>query len=119
MGPIDNDKLELRTCTEAWTIEAWIHYTGGIYEDIFPGYRNICGTDDEGCGLPEGVRAGWTFYLYRSQPTPSAYPPCDIARFIGSLTRCPDNDVMFKFPVAGDIVGPATIDDNKWHHVAW
>ena len=28
VGPANNDKLHLKTCTEAWTIEAWIRYTG-------------------------------------------------------------------------------------------
>ena len=28
VGPADNDKLHLRTCTREWTIEAWVRYTG-------------------------------------------------------------------------------------------
>ena len=28
VGPANNDKLELRTCTREWTIEAWVRYTG-------------------------------------------------------------------------------------------
>ena len=26
IGPANNDKLKLRTCTEAWTVEAWVRY---------------------------------------------------------------------------------------------
>ncbi|MBB77135.1 MAG: hypothetical protein CMJ75_21730, partial [Planctomycetaceae bacterium] len=47
IGPKNNDKLHLRPCTQAWTIEAWVRYTGSGTT-----YGNICGTDDEGLGLP-------------------------------------------------------------------
>tara|TARA_B100000519_G_scaffold193915_1_gene197093 strand:+ start:659 stop:859 length:201 start_codon:yes stop_codon:yes gene_type:complete len=43
---------------QAWTIEAWVRYTGAGTT-----YGNICGTDDEGLGLPIGMRGGWNFLL--------------------------------------------------------
>ena len=33
VGPANNDKLHLATCTEAWTIEAWVKYTGPYGRD--------------------------------------------------------------------------------------
>ena len=26
IGPVNNDKLEMRTCERAWTVEAWVRY---------------------------------------------------------------------------------------------
>ena len=64
VGPANNDKLHLKTCTEAWTVEAWIRYTGpGGQEQGGRTYANICGTDDEGFGLREGMRGGYSFTL--------------------------------------------------------
>ena len=74
-GPEDNDKLQLRTCPEEWTIEMWVRYSGFGGEDhwkTFTGrapiegytYANLCGTDDEGFGLPHGYRHGWSFSLH-------------------------------------------------------
>ncbi|MEO2034712.1 MAG: hypothetical protein ABGZ35_21750 [Planctomycetaceae bacterium] len=49
---------------EAWTVEAWIRYTGpGGQEAGGRTYAVICSTDDEGFGLPEGARGGFSFTL--------------------------------------------------------
>ena len=71
IGPTNNDKLHLRTCTREWTIEAWVRYTGPGGKDRpnstakTNGYTfaNICGTDEEGAALADGYRHGWLFYL--------------------------------------------------------
>ncbi|MFN0052290.1 MAG: hypothetical protein ACKV0T_08860, partial [Planctomycetales bacterium] len=63
IGPTNNDKLHLRPCTKAWTIEAWVRYTGEGGQDGAGTYANLCGTEDEGFGLPVGVRGGWNFSL--------------------------------------------------------
>jgi len=121
VGPTNNDKLQLRTCTAAWTIEAWVRYTGPWGEDAAGNtYANICGSDEEGVSLPEGLRGGSHFALHTSRVEEGLAPH---ARFIGSLTRCPDNDVNAISPYykpGGDTgVRPATIKDQQWHHVAW
>ena len=58
IGPVNHDKLHLRTCTTAWTIEAWIKYEGRGGLDSGRTALNICGTDEEGFSLPTGKRGG-------------------------------------------------------------
>ena len=121
VGPTNNDKLQLRTCTKEWTIEARVRYTGPWGEDAAGNtYANICGSDEEGVSLPEGMRGGSHFALHTSRVEEGLAPH---ARFIGSLTRCPNNDVNTISPYYkpdGDTgVRPATIKDQEWHHVAW
>lgn len=79
IGPVDNDKLELSTCTRAWTVEAQVWYTGfalsGIqlqdpacYSPRGSGtagpFAESCATDDEGFSLTHGVRGGWDLSLH-------------------------------------------------------
>ena len=138
LGPVNNDKLELRTCTKAWTVEAWVRYTGlalsGIQLDHPASYRpygsgtagpfaKICGTDDEGFSLPHGVRGGWDFSLHSwldAWPVKPGLPPA--SRFIGSQRRVPDSDALVypgRKAGAGTIIHEAAIQDEEWHHVAW
>ena len=75
VGPANNDKLELRTCTREWTVEAWVRYTGPGGKDrarSWPpgkGYTCgfICATDEEGCALADGYRQGWSFHLHQTK----------------------------------------------------
>ena len=120
IGPTNNDKLQLRTCTAAWTIEAWVRYTGPRGKEGGNTYANICGSDEEGFSMPNGVRGGSHFALHTSRVEKGLAP---MARFIGSMHRCADNDVNaiapYYKPGADTGVRPATIKDENWHHVAW
>lgn len=120
VGPVNNDKLHLRPCANAWTIEAWVRYTGPGGEDGGTTYANICGTDEEGFSLPEVRRGGWNFALWGENTLRGGIAPA--ARFIGSPRRDPLQDT------SGHIYpnGPkwkynslAFISDTEWHHVAW
>ncbi|MEE3369027.1 MAG: putative Ig domain-containing protein [Planctomycetota bacterium] len=115
IGPTNNDKLHLRPCTQAWTIEAWVRYTGGGTT-----YGNICGTDDEGLGLPIGMRGGWNFLLSNG-PKKNGIAPS--GRFIGSHRRrgSDTSGLMWANYAGGHFTGaePALIIDNQWHHVVW
>jgi hypothetical protein len=138
LGPVNNDKLELRTCTKAWTVEAWVRYTGlalsGVQLDHPASYRpygsgtagpfaKICGTDDEGFSLPHGVRGGWDFSLHSwldAWPVKPGLLPA--SRFIGSQRRVPDSDALVypgRKAGAGTVIHEAAIQDEEWHHVAW
>ena len=136
VGPANNDKLELRTCTEEWTIEAWVRYTGPGGKDrwttesgrrAIPGYTHghICGPDEEGFSLPTGMRQGWRFYIRSigiSETREDGLMPG--ARFMGSLRgKDPNHDTS-------GILWPGTshgwLDEDRgrfrdidWHHVAW
>ena len=85
VGPVNNDKIHLRSCTRAWTIEAWVRFTGSGGQDDGHTYANIAGTDDEGFGLPLGFRGGWNFALWNRPSLMDGLTPT--ARFIGSLAR--------------------------------
>ena len=117
VGPIDNDKLELRGCPTEWTIEAWVRSTASAKrEDL--GYRNICGTDDEGVGMSSGVRGGWNFCLIARRINEDFVLDRGIvphARYMGSYARAPSHDVN----QIGLTNCDATINDEEWHHVAW
>ena len=135
IGPADNDKLELRTCTREWTIEAWVRYTGPGGKDRarnWPegqGYTfaNICGSDEEGCALADGYRQGWIFYLRTAETGPESTRSDGLlpgARFLGAHRgRDPNNDVGTAF-WPGTSPGWLQEDrgrfrDSGWHHVAW
>ena len=138
VGPANNDKLRLRTCTEEWTIEAWVRYTGpggrdrGQWSkkdgtDSREGgytYAFICGTDEEGFSLPRGMRGGWSFWL-RNGVTPGTREDGLIpgVRYMGWVGRDPNHDTS-------SALGPTTsfgwldedrgrFGDTGWHHVAW
>ena len=135
VGPADNDKLELRTCTREWTIEAWVRYTGPGGRDRArnwpPGqgytFANICGSDEEGCALADGYRQGWIFYLRTAETGPDSTRSDGLlpgARFLGAHKgRDPNNDVGTAF-WPGTSPGWLQEDrgrfrDSGWHHVAW
>ena len=135
VGPADNDKLELRTCTREWTIEAWVRYTGPGGRDRArnwpPGqgytFANICGSDEEGCALADGYRQGWIFYLRTAETGPESTRSDGLlpgARFLGAHKgRDPNNDVGTAF-WPGTSPGWLQEDrgrfrDTGWHHVAW
>ena len=111
VGPVNNSKLELRGCT----IEAWVRHTGGSEQY---GYRNICGTDDEGVGMTDGVRGGWNFCLIAPR-IDNAWAPergsGPHARFFGSYSRAPGHDVN----QIGRSNSTFLVNDDEWHHVAW
>ena len=134
IGPTNNDKLELRTCTEEWTIEAWVRYTGSGGKDRArswhpsQGYTfaNICGTDEEGCGLADGYRQGWSFSLSQAQTAGSTTTREQglilFARFIGSLGgKDPNHDVAIvpSKPDGWFDDDRGRFRDTEWHHVAW
>ena len=126
VGPTNHDKLHLRGCTKAWTIEAWVKYEGQGGLEARNTYLNICGTDDEGLSLPIGLRGGWNFSLhnkgYRGTLKDGVTP---IARFMGSPRgKDPNHDTSGILLPRGSRAGftgarPAMITDNDWHHVAW
>jgi hypothetical protein len=58
VGPANNDKLHLTTCTEAWTIETWVKYTGPYGLDWTNTVANIASTDDEGVNLQHFTEDG-------------------------------------------------------------
>ena len=135
VGPANNDKLELRTCTREWTIEAWVRYTGPGGKDRArnwpPGqgytFANICGSDEEGCALADGYRQGWIFYLRTAETGPNSTRSDGLlpgARFLGAHKgRDPNNDVGTAF-WPGTAHGWLQEDrgrfrDSGWHHVAW
>ena len=125
VGPTNNDKLHLKTCTEAWTVEAWIRYTGpGGQEKGGRTYANICGTDDEGFGLREGVRGGFSFFLILGRGGVGKLKDglLPTARFIGSPRgKDPNHDTSsllfpYRWPNRSKV---RHIADSQWHHVAW
>ncbi|MDE0167391.1 MAG: Ig domain-containing protein [Bryobacterales bacterium] len=140
IGPVNNDKLQLRTCPKEWTIEMWVRYTGPGGKDhwkAFTGrepiegytYANLCGTDDEGFSLPHGYRHGWSFSLHTTRwSTPRGKVTLKDgilpgARFLGyHRGRDPRNDAGGFFPWTpyGWIDRErAHIRDTDWHHVVW
>ena len=136
VGPANNDKLELRTCTHEWTIEAWVRYTGPGGKDrarSWPpgkGYTCgfICATDEEGCALADGYRQGWSFYLHQTKTEGLKWTREDGlipgARFIGSLRgKDPNHDtsnaLMPETPFGWLQEDRGRFCDTEWHHVAW
>ena len=67
VGPVDHDALELRRCPQAYTVEAWVRYTGPWGAELGGEHprttAQICGTDEDGFSLPSGQRSGWSFSL--------------------------------------------------------
>ena len=127
IGPTNNDRLHLRGCDKEWTIEAWVRYTGRAWP-VYPHWRSaqVCGTDDEGCGLPVRMRGGWNLFLC------SAFGgPCDEgfvpgARFLGSFRgKDPTGDTGGQLLSLGrGEIGWLEKDrgrftDTEWHHIAW
>lgn len=126
VGPANNDKLHLRGCSTEWTIEAWVRYAGAGGLEEGHTYVNICGTEDEGLGLPTGMRGGWNLSLSSfTRPGTLQNGLVPVARFMGSPRgRDPNHDtsaLLFPHSRAGGWISadPPRITDNDWHHVAW
>lgn len=125
IGPVNHDKLHLRGCTKAWTIEAWVKYEGPGGLDTGRTALNICGTDEEGFSLPSGKRGGWSFGLHsKSGVGDLKRGITHFARFMGSPRgKDPNHDtsgILLPYASGGHIdAQPATITDHEWHHVAW
>jgi len=126
VGPANNDKLHLRGCDKAWTIEAWIRYTGRGGLENGHTYANICGTEEEGLSLPTGLRGGWNLSLHsRGHKGKLSDGITPAARFMGSPRgKDPNHDtssLLFPHSHGGGFTGvePAVISDKNWHHVAW
>ena len=124
VGPTNNDKLHLKTCNKAWTVEAWVRYTGpGGQEQGGRTYANICGTDDEGFGLREGMRGGYSFTLILGRGGVGTREDglLPTGRFIAS-SRSTENfgtsDFLFPYRWPNKVKGRYIADD-KWHHLAW
>ena len=109
IGPINNDKLELRTCLGSFTVEAWVRYTGVFRQDWGNTYGNICGTDEEGFSLPHGKRSGWNFSLHNWQKKDRLVPS---GRLLASGSA-------FPYFGKGTTIQKLAISDRNWHHVAW
>ena len=139
-GPVNNDKLQLRKCPEEWTIELWVRYSGLGGKDhwkTFTGrkpvqgytYANLCGTDDEGFGLPHGYRHGWSFALHTDRWATSRGKVLredgilPWFRFLGyHRGRDPRADPGGFFPwTTYGWIGKERpyIRNTDWHHVAW
>jgi len=124
VGPANNDKLHLKTCTEEWTVEAWIRYTGpGGQEKGGRTYAVICSTDDEGFGLPEGARGGFSFTLNQGRGGVGKLKDglLPAARFIASSHSTKNfGTSSFLFPGRWpNKVKGQHVADHEWHHVAW
>ena len=140
IGPVDNDKLQLRTSPKEWTVEMWVRYSGPGGKDHWKGftgrepiegytYANLCGTDDEGFSLPHGYRHGWSFSLHTTRwKTPRGKVTLQDgilpgARFLGyHRDRDPRSDPGGFFPWTkyGWIDRErAHIRDTDWHHLVW
>ena len=84
---------------------------------------NICGTDDEGFGLREGMRGGFSFTLILGRGGVGKLNDglLPTARFIGSSQATANfgtSSFLFPYRWANKVKGRHIADD-KWHHVAW
>ena len=125
VGPANHDKLHLRNCTKAWTVEAWVKYEGHGGLDSGRTALNLCGTDDEGFSLPTGLRGGWSFGLHsKSGKGTLDRGITPWARFMGSPRgKDPNHDtsgiLLPYFSPGFTDAQPVVITNNGWHHVVW
>ena len=142
VGPVDDDRVQLRNCDKEWTVEVWAAYTGpggknrilpftGRKESTPHTYAALAATDEEGFFLEHGYRQGWNLCLYPSRfdlgtgntnPVTIKYGVLPAARFMGyHRGRDPLNDSACGPYHPHAIVDreAGTIRDNKWHHIAW
>jgi len=119
VGPQHNDKVDLRTCTREWTVEAWIRrggrfsrYSGRMGGRHFD-FGHICGTYDN------SKRGVWELYLSDHDS-----PDGSMAPGVHFLGAAPDQALKDLHPwkrpkgIVGD-PADASIRDTEWHHVAW
>ena len=111
----DDDKHNLRTCREKWTVEAWIR-PGGPVQGFGASrpfdFGHVCGTYDTS---ESGV---WELYISNLDSPDGSWAP-------GVHFACGPDRVLkdlhpWKRPAG--VVGnheDAGIRDDQWHHVAW
>ncbi|MFI4875102.1 MAG: Ig domain-containing protein, partial [Blastopirellula sp. JB062] len=112
-----NAKLDLKTCPQEWTVEAWVRRGGsflGFAENGKPfHFGHICGTYDT---TAKGV---WELYLSDINSPDNSMAPG--VHFCGAQ---PNQALMDLHPwhrpqgIVGDPKNTA-IRDTEWHHVAW
>jgi hypothetical protein len=114
VGPQNNQKLDLRTCKTAWTVEAWIRPGGAV-----DGYGrkvdfgHICGTyDNSGLGV-------WELYLSNHNSPNGSFSPG--VHFLGAEPEQTLQDLHPWSRPEGIVADPKEvgIQDTRWHHVAW
>jgi len=116
-----NPKLDLKTCKDEWTVEAWIRRGGPIqaYGDKVDkthqpfDYGHICGSYDN------SKRGVWELYISDHDSPDGGMAPG--VHFLGAE---PDQALMDLHPwkrPKGLVASPeeAGIRDTEWHHVAW
>lgn len=122
VSPANNhDKHNLRTCKNAWTVEAWVRRGGPFHAfgreatdhtKSFD-YGHICGTYDN------SERGTWELYLSdHGSPDGSMAPG---VHFLGAEPEQALKDLHPWSRPAGIVGTPADagIRDTEWHHVAW
>ena len=116
-----NAKLDLKTCTKEWTVEAWVRRAGPIQghgtkvdrtHQPFD-YGHICGSYDN------SKRGVWELYLSDHDS-----PDGSMAPGVHFLGAGPGEALMDLHPwkrPKGIVGAPndAGIRDTEWHHVAW
>ena len=135
VGPVDHDALELRRCPQAYTVEAWVRYTGPWGAELGGEHprttAQICGTDEDGFSLPSGQRSGWSFSLHdgtrggqrqdgrlmphgRNLGGPAGH------RDFSGLTGLEGTRGPFYCGLADpSAVSRRGVEGQGWHHVAW
>lgn len=143
VGPVDHDALELRRCPNAYTVEAWVRYTGPWGAEVQREHperehprttAQICGTDEDGFSLPSGARNGWSFSLHngtreqtlRGEPLDDRLMPQARNlnrgghRDCGSLSGLNGTRGPFYCGLEDEMAVSRTgIEDEGWHHIAW
>ena len=125
VGPINNPKLHLKSCTEEWTVEAWVRFAGpwGDRGRSNTTYAHICGSSEEGYYLSHtGVRGGFQFLLQGGNTPEAGHGLLPTSRFEGNFAgKDPNNDVHLSPTREPALAGkePDGIRDEQWHHVAW
>ena len=114
VGPRNNQKLDLRTCKTAWTVEAWVRPGGpvdGYGRKV--GFGHICGTYDNS---ELGV---WELYLSNQNSPNGSFSPG--VHFLGAEPERSLQDLHPWSRPEGIVADPKEvgIQDTRWHHVAW
>jgi len=118
-GPQHSDKVDLRTCTEEWTVEAWVRRGGRFcrYAEHMGNrhfdFGHVCGTYDN------SERGVWELYLSDHDAPDESMAPG--VHFLGAE---PDQALKDLHPwkrPEGIVGDPADVGirDTEWHHVAW
>ncbi len=113
-GPQHNDKLDLRTCKSAWTVEAWVKRGGASNHYCQPfDFGHVCGTYDT------SRRGVWELYIaYDGTPDGGMAPGVNFFDASGRSLLAdlhPWKRGGGKTPEADSV----SINDTQWHHIAW